>query len=196
MGFNVAGLAINKSFKDNFEELQSELGWSLEKQGDIDFETACSSFKDDGTCDVYFSENGTLLLLSFEDVLGSWKMKNANTLTFALSEVSMAFNLSYCENGVEVRSIMEAEDERFADSGEELEIESQSEDTSEIIWNQMGVVLGKSFWEIEPDEKVERYTFVKAESKITVTETPAEQKPNPQPQISAAPTKRWWQFWK
>lgn len=161
MGFNISGLVINKNYKQDFDQLQKELGWKLERQGEIDFETASSNWKDDGICDVYFSDKGTLLFISMDMCAESWGLTNANTLTFALSETSMAFNLAYCENDVLKRSIMEVEDNRMADEGEKLEVEDRSEDTSEIIWNQIEVVLGKRFWSIEPDEKAERYLFVK-----------------------------------
>ena len=139
---------------------RNELGWNLKKQEEINFETASSNWKDDGICDVYFSENGTLLFISMDMCAQSWGIKNANTLTFALSETAMAFNISYCENGIEKRAIMEVEGNRMQDEGEQLKIEEKSEDASEIIWNQIEVVLGKRFWDIEMDEKAERYNFV------------------------------------
>ena len=111
--------------------------------------------KEDGICDVYFSENGTLLFISMEMCTESFPLKNDNSLTFALSETSMAFYINYCENGIEKRSIMEVNDERMQDEGEKLEVENNAEDTSEIIWNQLEVVIGKRFWVIEPDEKVQ-----------------------------------------
>jgi len=160
MGFNVSGLVINKNYQNDFDDLQKELGWNLKKKEDIDFETASSNWKEEGTCDVYFSDQGTLLFISMERCDQSWGIKNANTLTFVLSEISMVFNISYCENGIEKRAIIEVEDDRMKDEGEKLPVEEVSEDTSEIIWNQMEVVLGKSFWNIELDEKAERYTFV------------------------------------
>ncbi|WFO14741.1 hypothetical protein M601_012380 [Cellulophaga baltica 4] len=54
---------------------------------------------------------------------------------------------------------MQVEDHRMHDEGEKLAVESTSEDPSEIIWNQMGVVLGKPFWDIAPDAKATRYIF-------------------------------------
>ena len=162
MGFNISGLAINKNYASEFEELQKELGWNLEKQSEIDFETASSNWTEDGVCDVYFSEKGTLIFMSMDMCAESWRLKKESTLTFALSETSMAFNINYCENGVEKRSIIEVNGERVKDEGEKLEIEEKSEDTSEIIWNQLEVVIGKRFWDIEPDEKATRYVFGKA----------------------------------
>lgn len=180
MGFNISGLAINKNYESEFDELQKELNWNLEKQSEIDFETASSNWKEALICDVYFSEKGTLMFMSMDMCAEYWALKNDNTLTFALSETSMAFNINYYEKGIQKRSILEVNDERIEDIGEKLEIEDKSEDTSEIIWNQLEVVLGKKIWDIEPDEKAVRYLFGKAKEK---NETILE-------------SKRWWQFWK
>jgi hypothetical protein len=193
MGFNISGLVINKNYKDTFDQLQKEFGWTLKKDGEINFETASSNWKDDGICDVYFSENGTLLFISMDMCTESWGLKNANTLTFALSETSMAFNLAYCENDVLKRSIMQVEDNRIAEEGEKLEVEGKSEDISEIIWNQMEVVLGKSFWSIEPNEKAERYLFVKEEK--TTNKVVSQAKPLGQESLDRSSAKKWWKFW-
>jgi hypothetical protein len=161
MGFNISGLAINKNYEKEFDKLQKELGWNLEKQSEINFETASANWTEEGICNVYFSENGTLIFMGMDMCTDSFPLKNENTLTFALSETSMAFNINYCENGVEKRTIMEVNDERMTDDGDKLEVEEKSEDTSEIIWNQIEKVIGKRFWDIEPNEKATRYVFSK-----------------------------------
>lgn len=202
MGFNISGLAINKNYESEFNNLQKELGWNLAKQAEINFETASSNWKDEGICDAYFSEKGTLLFISMDMCTDSWPLKNDNTLTFALSETSMAFNINYCENGIEKRSIMEVEEQRMKDTGEKLKVEEKSADTAEIIWNQMEVVIGKSFWSIDPGEKAVRYVFVKndkitletAKPEIHKSETVIESKHDSSGVNTA--TKKWWQFWK
>jgi hypothetical protein len=202
MGFNISGLAINKNYENDFDSLQKELGWNLKKETEIDFETASSNWKEDGICDVYFSENGTLLFISMEMCTESFPLKNDNSLTFALSETSMAFYINYCENGIEKRSIIEVNDERMQDEGEKLEVENNAEDTSEIIWNQLEVVIGKRFWVIEPDEKATRYLFV--HENITNTEPETNTNAVVEPKIDRVQNiynepiriKKWWEFWK
>jgi hypothetical protein len=44
---------------------------------------------------------------------------------------------------------------------EKLDVEHKSEDTAEIIWNQIEVLIGKRFWDIKPEEKAVRYIFSK-----------------------------------
>ena len=202
MGFNISGLAINKNYENDFDSLQKELGWNLKKETEIDFETASSNWKDDGICDVYFSENGTLLFISMEMCTESFPLKNDNSLTFALSETSMAFYINYCENGIEKRLIMEVNDERMQDEGEKLGVENNAEDTSEIIWNQLEVVIGKRFWDIEPDEKATRYLFVHENITNTepeiITNAVVEPKNDRVQNIYNDPNriKKWWEFWK
>ncbi len=202
MGFNISGLAINKNYENDFDSLQKELGWNLKKETEIDFETASSNWKDDGICDVYFSENGTLLFISMEMCTESFPLKNDNSLTFALSETSMAFYINYCENGIEKRLIMEVNDERMQDEGEKLGVENNAEDTSEIIWNQLEVVIGKRFWDIEPDEKATRYLFVHENITNTepeiITNAVVEPKNDRVQNIYNEPIriKKWWEFWK
>ena len=202
MGFNISGLAINKNYENDFDSLQKELGWNLKKETEIDFETASSNWKDDGICDVYFSENGTLLFISMEMCTESFPLKNDNSLTFALSETSMAFYINYCENGIEKRLIMEVNDERMQDEGEKLGVENTAEDTSEIILNQLEVVIGKRFWDIEPDEKATRYLFVHENITNTepeiITNAVVEPKNDRVQNIYNDPIriKKWWEFWK
>jgi hypothetical protein len=183
MGFNVSGIVINKNYKDNLDALQKEFNWNLEFDKEIYFQTASENWKEEGLCDIYFSEQGTLLFLNMDMCLDPWSVKNGNVLTFVLSETSMAFKLDYYEADKQLRSIMEVNGERISDDGEQLQIEETEQDTSEIIWGQIENVLGEKFWNIEPDAKSYRYRFVSKEKEI----------PNPDKRMV---DKKWWQFWK
>jgi len=165
MGFNISGIALNKSYKNNLKELQDDLGWTLKKQSDIDFETASSNYTEAGICDVYYTDNGTLIFLEAEMCTEPFPIANTDTLSFVLYEISMSFSLNYCKNGIPLRSISENEGDKQEDSGDKLEVENKSSDTSEIIWNQLEVVLGTKFWDIQPDFKAERYVFVNEDEK-------------------------------
>lgn len=182
MGFNISGIAINKNYEFEFDELQKELGWNLIKKSQVNFETASSNWKEEGICDVYFSENGTLIFISMDLGAESWPLRNDNSLTFALSETSMAFHINYCEKGIEKRSIMEVNAKRMHDEGEKLEVEKKSEDPSEIIWNQIEIVIGKRFGDIQADEKVVRYSFnkeaFKRETQVYKKDKPKQTLPN------------------
>ena len=204
MGFNISGLAINKNYKDNFEELQKELGLNLKKSKDISFETAFSNWKEEGIYDVYFSEKGTLIFMDMDSCTGTcYHIPNANTLTFVICETSMAFDLNYSENGVEKRSIMVADDEILMEEGEKLEIEKTVDDMTEIILAQVGILLGVQFGDIDFSEKAERYipleneaieeTINEKEDFVTQNNEIEKESICSKPEGTA---KKWWQFWK
>jgi uncharacterized RDD family membrane protein YckC len=163
MGFNISGIAISKNYKDSMEDLQRAFHWKLDGPYDINFETASANWKDEGICDVYFTPRGTLLFVNVNLCDEAWSIQDGNTLTFALSETSMAFNFNFCEGNTLKRSIMEVDGDRLNDTGEKLPAENGAADTSEVIWKQLEAVLGKRFWDIGPDEKAFRYRFVKKE---------------------------------
>lgn len=159
MGFYLSGVVLNKNFQNNFEELQTELGWKLKKGEEIDFETASENDKEEEFCDVYYTENGTILFVEMDMCTQPYPIVGCNTMAFAMADSSGAYNLDYCENGVVKRSIMEVDGNRVQDTGNALTVEEKSSDVSEIIWNQMETMIGKRFWDIEPEEKANRYMF-------------------------------------
>jgi hypothetical protein len=110
MGFNIAGIVVNKNYENQTEELGKSLGLNLRFEKEITGEEATSNWKDDGICDIYFAENGTILYLPFNMcATESYAIENQDVLTFAYSETSMAFNFDYYENGEFRRKIFEAE---------------------------------------------------------------------------------------
>ena len=52
MGYNVSGLAVNKNYSKEFDQLQNELGWRLKEKSEIDFETASANWTKDGICNL------------------------------------------------------------------------------------------------------------------------------------------------
>lgn len=161
MGFNLSGIVISKNYKDNVNELQEQLGLNLELDKEISFQEASANWKDRKICDIYFGEYGTLLFVSMDMCVDeAWFIEDGNTLTFALSETSMAFSFNYYEADKLVRSFMEVEGRRLSEEGEKLPIEETGDDSSEIIWKQLGAVLGQTFWSVNHDEKAFRYNIV------------------------------------
>jgi len=156
MGFNFSGIVINKSYKDNVKGLQEDLGLNLEPAGEINYQQASANWKDEGICDIYFSEHGTLLFLHYSMCLEARSIENCKVLTFAVSEVSMAFTFNYCEGDKLVRSFMEAESERVSDEGEQLPAE-EGHDALDATIAQLGTVLGQTFWSIDFEAKAFRY---------------------------------------
>lgn len=179
MGFNISGIAINKNLDGKLDELSKILDFyktEIKFLKEINFETASENWKEDGFIDVYFSENGTLIFASLDLLAGAeYSYIKTNILTFSLSENSMAFDFTYTENGTIIRSKTEINNELLDESGKELDVEESSEDTSETIWNQIAIILGKRYWDIQPDEKCFRY---KLERISIPNERPIPQKTN------------------
>lgn len=160
MGHNISGIAINKNFENNVEELSKLLGVELQIENEIIFEDASENWKEEGYFDVYFSKNGTLIFANIDYCLEPYSHKETNILTFALSETSMTFNIGYTENDVLVRSIMKVNDDTIDEEGEPLQCEIDNEDDmTEAIFDQIGEVIGMHFYEIELDEKAYRFAL-------------------------------------
>ena len=170
MGHNISGIAINKNFENNTEELSKLLGVELQIENEIIFEEASENWKEEGYFDVYFSKNGTLVFANIDYCLEPYSHKETNILTFALSETSMTFNIGYTENDVLVRSIMKVNDEIVDEEGAPLQCEIDNEDDmTEAIFDQIGEVIGMHFYEIELDEKAFRF-YLKTTDEIVSRE--------------------------
>ena len=170
MGHNISGIAINKNFENNTEELSKLLGVELQIENEIIFEEASENWKEEGYFDVYFSKNGTLVFANIDYCLEPYSHKETNILTFALSETSMTFNIGYTENDVLVRSIMKVNDDIIDEEGEPLQCEIDNEDDmTEAIFDQIGEVIGMHFYEIELDEKAYRF-YLKTTDEIVSRE--------------------------
>jgi len=186
MGHNISGIAINKNFENNIEELSKLLGVELLLDNEINFEEASENWKEEGYFDVYFSKNGTLVFANIDYCLEPYFHKETNILTFALSETSMTFNIGYTENDVLVRSIMKVNDEIVDEEGEPLQCEIDNEDDmTEAIFDQVGEVIGMHFYEIELDEKAYRFKLkntasVEQPMQVQVEAEPATSKIEPE----------------
>ena len=157
MGFNIAGIVVNKNYENKTEELGKSLGLNLTFEKEITCEEATRNWKDDGICDIYFAENGTILYLPFDlCATESYAIENQDVLTFAYSETSMAFNFDYFENGEFRRKIFEAEGDRMDDIGEPLPEEAIHTEVSELIFKKISIVLGEK-WGSDEEMKAFRY---------------------------------------
>lgn len=187
MGLNIAGLVIDKNYENNLAELESVIGEKLVFEKEVTFEEALESWKEDTYCDVYFSKNGTLVLLSMEIGGFDFYANNQTAFSFVLSETTMMFTINYTKNDELIRSIMESE-EMNEDEGEPFEFEKNEDDKSELIYYLIEKTLGESFDDIDLEAKCFRYLFKQDE------ET------NPQSkETKIEPTdlgkKPWWKFW-
>lgn len=159
MGLNIAGIVINKNYNNKIEEINKALGLKLIFEKKISYETALHNWKENGVCDIYFSENGTLLFLSMESCARPFKIEHQHVLTFCYSETSMLFTLQYCEGFNLQRSIMEIGGGARRQRGNPLPEEAANLETSELIFAKIEDVLGQKFWDINAESHLYRYTF-------------------------------------
>ena len=157
MGFNIAGIVINKNYDNKIEELGNSLGLNLTFQNEITYEDAVSNWKDEDICDIYFAENATILYLSMGLCGSEYKVENQNVLSFCYSETSMAFSFNYCEGQNHLRSIMEHNGDVIDESGEPLPEEGDS-DTAGLIFAKISEVLGTDFLNVDFETKAFRYS--------------------------------------
>lgn len=189
MGLNIAGLVINKNYKENISELASIIGENLVFDEEVTLSEACESWKGDDYCDVYFSENGTLVFSSME--LGGFEIiaGKQDTLSFVLSESSMTLCINYVEKGELVRSFMESDGEVSENVGEALDFEKIEDDKSELIYHLIEIILGESFHDLDFESKCSRYLL-----KAVEADTPKNEK-RVSGKIDSGKTKPWWKFW-
>lgn len=196
MGFNISGLVINKNYSDKLSELESILGEKLRFEKEVLYEDCLESWKEDDYCDIYFSENGTLIFMAMERGGFAFKIPNKNAFSFVLSEMTMVFCLNYTENGKSIRTIVETEGEISENEGEPLDIEENEDDKSELIYLLIEEVLGESFHEIDLEAKCLRFYYdgKKEENDTTEEKTSVTIEKN-KPQTVKNTTKPWWKFW-
>ena len=110
MGFNISGIVINKKY--SVKELPPIIMDKLLPNIpiEIEVEEVISNFTDSSFCDIYFGEQGTLLLISPDLIMHDWAPYLNDTLLFIKSEITMTFCLRYYVNN-------SFKIERYADNG-------------------------------------------------------------------------------
>ena len=98
MGFNISGIVINKKYL--VKELPSIIMDRLlpNKPIKIEVEDVISNFTDSSFCDIYFGEQGTLILISPDLIMHDWAPYLNETLLFIKSEITMTFCFRYYIN--------------------------------------------------------------------------------------------------
>jgi hypothetical protein len=198
MGFNIAGLVLNKNYQQDLAALEAILGQKLSFDQAISFEKASENWKEDDYCDIYFTEQGTLVFLAMEIAGFDFHATKQTAFSFVLSEMSMVFCINYTQNNRLLRSLMVTEDGGYENSGEPLDMEEDTQDLSDLIFGLIEDTLGESFYDIDLSAPCFRYNL----SAITPVSVTNDTQNN---QISATETespkndpeakKNWWKFW-
>ncbi|MDO7171477.1 hypothetical protein [Mariniflexile sp. AS56] len=183
MGLNISGIVIDKDYSENISELEAIIGEKLLFEKEVMFVDSCESFKEDGHCDIFYSEKGTFILLTMEKGGLEFYVKNQNIFSFVLSEMTMTFCINYVKNGKNIRTIIEAEDKIMENEGTPFDFEKNEDDKPELIYHLIEKTLGESFHEIALDAKCLRYTFKQEEFNAKTIKKAVEN------------NKPWWKIW-
>ena len=224
MGFNIAGLVINQNYDKNIEKLSKDLKWGIEIIEETNFETASSNWTPEGEFRLHFTDKATMIFFPHEWVVNQNKSKTADTLNYAYSATSMAFQVDLFKSGKMVRSIMEYNGEKQFEQGDPLELEKEHQTADGLTFALIDELLGDGFGSIDLGEKsfrckktqyieTDEKEIEKQKMKSALEKSPALQQllkdemakkevaklssPNVIQTSSAnKANKKWWEFWK
>lgn len=154
MGFNIAGLIANCKIDEK------EIGHLVENEitysGEVGFEEATSSFRDENTIDVLQSEKGTLIIVEMgvQSDISNFK---GEIIQFIISDVSDTYYFEKYTNGYLDRKYIYSQGEVFEDEGEG--IIKEDEDITDLIWEFCEKYLQNNFLETMFEQKFRRYSF-------------------------------------
>jgi hypothetical protein len=154
MGFNIAGLLVNKKFGN--EDLNNVLDAKLSYIGDVDFEDATSSDRDEGIVDVLTTETGTLLFMELGQMSDlSVFPKDVDVIQFMISDVSDTYYFEKYSGGEPVRKYITSQGDVAEDTGEDFI--NEDDELEEKIWEYAGEYLQNDFVNNMFDMKFKRY---------------------------------------
>lgn len=158
MGFNFTGIAISRNCRERTDFIEKIIRKKVKLKEEIYFENAMSYHKPDKTCDIYFSDNCTIVFFSelIEPNINRYS-KNKQIISFVVSETSMIFSLEVSKNEIITRKFTEFNNDRINDYGDKFPKETQDSDGLNSIFLAIENTIGKSVWSIGVNEKAFRY---------------------------------------
>lgn len=193
MSMYISGIALNKDFSRNLNELTEAVNLKIIPKGQTNFKTASTDWVEKEHAYIYCAPGTTLLFLHPDHCTEAYPVKQLNTLAFAISEADMTSELHYTQNGFHSRSLIEQEGEIIDEEGDELECEEGASDVQDMIWDQLDEILGINFWDISPDSKVIQCDITKVARPVIPARKPKVVQETEE--IVEANTS-WWKFWK
>ncbi len=160
MGYNFAGITIDKNFGKDPDQVVEFLGLPLVFEKEIDFELG-SGYKEDGYFDIFFSDKGTSIYTDGSMETDPIQSKGCSILSYMVSETAMTFFMSLDKNGRRVRAVAEIEGDVSNIVGRPLAVE-KNEDLMDAIIKQKEKMFGLNFYEMPLDFKGFRYKSANA----------------------------------
>jgi len=220
MGFNIAGLVINQNYEKDIKKLGRDLKWGIEIIEEVDFETASSNWTPEGEFRLHFTDKATMIFFTHEWVADKNRSRTADTLNYAYSATSMAFQVDLFKSGKMIRSIMEYDGEKKMQRGEPLELEKIHQTSDGLTFALIDELLGDEFGSIDLSEKsfrCKKTKYIESDQKEienqrikeVLQKSPglqqllkdemAKKKAAEKDTAFSKPIradKKWWQFWK
>ena len=163
MGFNIAGMIIDKNFDKDIQHLGRALKWGIEVIEEINYEKAASNWTPDGEFNIYFSETATLIYFPHEWAINKYHVVGTNSLCYAYSATAMTFIVSYMDEDMNHRFFMESDGERMLEEGSPLEWEKDHPTADGLIFKLFDVLLDDQFHQIDMGDvayRCKRVSFV------------------------------------
>lgn len=166
MSLFLSGLAINKNYKNEVDVLYNILNMNVVKTEEVTFEQAIDSTTELFYFDVYFTANGTLVFLNDDLCMQLYQINDLNALSFIISENSDTYMANFTENGKTKFKITKV-DGKLTGNGKKI-IVANNLTTDELIFQYIENLIGKSFFNIQNEEKlircyVSNYDWLKKE---------------------------------
>ena len=154
MGFNIAGIIVNKKISET--EIESILEFNIKFLKEVDFEEATSSFRDENTVDILQTDTGTLLITELGQIYDLENSLN-ETIQFMISDVSDTYYFEKFTDGQLVRKYITTQGETVEDFGEGYI--SEDEDLIDTVWELVDTYLKNDFSNNIMDQRFKRYNI-------------------------------------
>ncbi|WP_306349604.1 hypothetical protein [Flavobacterium sp. '19STA2R22 D10 B1'] len=155
MGYNLAGLLINKNI-DNEKEIKLVIGNSSQYAAMVDFEEATSSYRAENTFDLLSSTTGTLILMELGQIYDLEIFpKDYDVIQFMISAVSDTYYFESFSKGELVRKLITSQGDTAEDVGEG--ILTENDDLADKIWELTDAYLQNNFSQKRFDLQFKRY---------------------------------------
>jgi len=152
MGFNIAGIIVNKKISDT--DIETLLKLKIKFLKEVDFEDATSSFKDENTVDILQTETGTLLITELGQMYDLDDSLH-DSIQFMVSDISDTYYFEKFSKGQLVRKFITTQGETAEDVGEGHI--SEEDDLMEKVWEYIDTYLQNDFTNTMQDQTFKRY---------------------------------------
>lgn len=145
MGFNIAGIVVDRNFNKDLQEFSKAFRIGLEVVEEVTFDRASKNWTPEGEIFIYFSEGATMAFFDHQLAMNKYHLFGANSLCYAYSATAMSFLVSYQDENGGYRFIMEHNHEKKWQEGEPLKQEADHPTADGLIFQLFDDILDVPF---------------------------------------------------